>query len=260
MPAERPSPAEERLLHGLQRRAVREERGLFLAEGVRVAEELVRAGLGFELAVVAPSLEETPRGGNLVQRLARLGEVRRAPEAEVRRLAATDAPQGIVVAAHMPRPDLESLELSAKATVLALDGVQDPGNFGTLVRSAHAFDAALVLAMTGTVDPWNPKSVRAAAGSSFHMPVVLAATTDAIVWLRSRDFAIFAADMNGEPVERAHRPDRVALAVGNEGAGVGDTVMGAADARVAVRIRGTAESLNVAVAAAILLYVLTREV
>jgi TrmH family RNA methyltransferase len=143
--------------------------------------------------------------------------------------------------------------------VLALDGVQDPGNFGALVRSARAFGSDLILAMTGTVDPWNPKAVRAAAGASFHVHIASLATETALSWLRSSGFAILAADARGAPIDRIPRPDRVALVVGNEGAGVGEVVHSTADARVAVPIEPSAESLNVAVAAGILLYALTRE-
>jgi TrmH family RNA methyltransferase len=253
------SRAEERLLFALRRRAVREERGLFLAEGVRVAEELVRSPLSIALAAVSASLEDTPRGGELVRRIEAVSPVRRVSDEEIRRCAATESPQGIIIAAHTPRVTLERLAPREHATVLALDGVQDPGNFGTLVRSAHAFAADFVLALTGTVDPWNPKSVRAAAGSSCHVPIVQAETHAGLTWLDHQGFAIFAADARGRPVEPLQRPARVALIVGNEGAGVSDAVRAAAAAVVAVPIRGSAESLNVGVAAGILLYLLTRE-
>jgi TrmH family RNA methyltransferase len=113
--------------------------------------------------------------------------------------------------------------------------------------------------MTGTVDPWNPKAVRAGAGASFQTRIATAQTDDALAWLKAQRFTIFASDARGSPVEAAHRGDRVALVVGNEGAGIGQAVAEAADARIAVPMRGSAESLNVAVAAGILLYVITRE-
>jgi len=92
----------------------------------------------------------------------------------------------------------------------------------------------------------------------FRVPIVHSATGPALAWLKSEQFAIFAAATGGTPVSHIGRPGRFALVVGNEGAGVGDTVMAAADASVGVPIHGSAESLNVAVAAGILLYVLTR--
>lgn len=248
----------EKLIQALRQRSQREERGLFLAEGVRVAEELLAAGLPIEFAVASPTLEATPRGQELLERLGAAAPVERVSAAELRHLAATDAPQGVILVAHIPRVALDDLVLGPRALLLALDGVQDPGNLGTLVRSAVAFGAAAVLAMTGTVDPWNPKSVRAAAGTSFHLPVIAAETATALGWLKRQGVAIFAADMGGRSIETVERPDRVALVVGNEGAGVGEAVLAAADTVVAVPQTGPAESLNVGVAAGVLLYILSR--
>jgi len=250
-------PALERLVFALHRRAVREERGLFLAEGVRVVEELARSDLAIEFAVLGESAGGNEREASLLRRLTDRTTVHRVPDGEIRRLAGTDSPQGVLAVAAIPPTSLETA--APGGLVLGLDGVQDPGNFGTLVRSAHAFGSDLVLAMTGTVDPWNPKAVRSAAGASFHVNIVPAATETAVQWLRASGYAIFAADARGTPVDTIAVPDRVALVVGNEGAGVGSTVHTAADERVAVPIRESAESLNVAVAAGILLYALTRE-
>lgn len=253
------SRAEERLLHGLQRRSVREESGLFLAEGVRVIEELADSSLDIELVVVGAGLDRSTRGEALLDRLAGRTEVRHATAAEIGRVAATDSPQDIVAAARIPAVDLNRLELRDHSVVLVLDAVQDPGNFGTLVRCADAFEVDLVIAMTGTVDPWNPKAVRAAAGAAFRVPITGAETGAAIDWLVDHRFAVWVADTAGEPVTRAGRPDRTALVAGNEGAGVSDAVVVRAARRVAVPIRGRTESLNVAVATGILLYLLTAE-
>jgi TrmH family RNA methyltransferase len=137
-----------------------------------------------------------------------------------------------------------------------LDAVQDPGNFGTLVRSAEALGAAGVIALPGTVDPWNPKAVRAAVGSTFRLPVVGSSWETAAEWLRREGFGILGADAGGGPVPASVR--RAALVVGNEGAGLSAAVRAGMDGLVGIPLRGRAESLNVAAAAAILLYELTR--
>ncbi len=251
------SRAEERLLHGLQRRAFRRERGLFLAEGIRVVEDLADSHLDIELAVAGPDVDRTDRGATLIDKLAGMTQVRRATRAAIGRIAATDSPQDIVAAARIPDTALEDVMPPDRAVALVLDGVQDPGNFGTLVRSADAFGVDLVIAMTGTVDPWNPKAVRAAAGAAFRVPIAVAATADALDWLRGRGFEIWAADAAGEPAAGIGRPGRVGLVVGNEGAGVSETVRSHASRTVAIPIRGRADSLNVAVATGILLFLLT---
>jgi TrmH family RNA methyltransferase len=253
------SRADEKVLHGLHRRKSREQAGLFLAEGVRVVEELAASSLDLVLVAISPSLEDTPRGRALSARLAERARVIHVSEAELARVAATDSPQGVVAAARMPRADLRSLPLPARASCLVLDGVQDPGNVGTLVRTADAFGVAAVIALPGTADPWNPKVVRASAGSSFRIPIAQLAASDALAWLRDAGFRIWVADAAGTPVEALAPVPRVALVAGNEGAGPGDETAVLADTRVAVPIRGRAESLNVAVATGILLYVTTRE-
>lgn len=253
------SRAEEKLLHGLRRRSIREKRRLFLAEGLRVVEELAESALDIELAVVGPGLDRSPRGAALLGKLAERGTVRQATDAELRRVAATDSPQDVVAAAAIPAVHLETVAVPERAVALVLDAVQDPGNFGTLVRCADAFAVDLVIAMSGTVDPWNPKAVRAAAGAAFRVPIAASPADRAIEWLATNGWTIWAADAAGDPVPQADRPDRLALVAGNEGAGISDSVLERADRRVAVPIRGRAESLNVAIATGILLYLLTAK-
>lgn len=252
------SRADAKLVRALHRRKSREQEGLFLAEGVRVVEELARSSIDLHFALASPSLEDTERGRALAAMLEERGALRRVAEAELNQLAATETPQGVLAMAAIPRPALAEVDMEGPATVLVLDGVQDPGNFGALVRSADAFAAAFVAVLPGTVDPWNPKAVRAAVGSSFHLPVVAVTHVELLEWLGERGFAVYGADAHGESVEHAHLAQRAALVLGNEGAGLSDEMHRAVDALLAIPIPGRAESLNVGVAAGILLYLLTR--
>lgn len=253
-----PGRSELKLITGLARRKVREAEGLFLAEGIRVVEELLAANLTLRLAVASPALEETERGRALADALGERGEVRRLSRGALGELAETRTSQGILVVAEAPVAGLEMIPAEGVATLLVMDGVQDPGNLGTLARSAAAFGCAGLLCLPGTVDPWNPKAVRASAGGLFRLPVVTAGAPEALDWLARSGFRLLGADAGGEPVAEAPGPDRVALAVGNEGAGLTEAVAWACDGMVAVPMRGGMESLNVAVATGILLYVITR--
>lgn len=252
------SRAEEKLVRALQRRKIREAEHLFLAEGVRVVEELLESRIDLRLALMAPSLEDTQRGRALAGRLEGTGVLRRVGEGELNALAGTESPQGVLVVAQMPTVELENVVPGESSVVVALDAVQDPGNFGTVVRAADAFGALLVAALPGTVDPWNPKAVRAAAGSSFHLPVLAPGVGSLVAWLRHHRFTIYGADAAGVALESMPLPSRTALILGNEGAGIGAEMRAALDALVGIPIRGGAESLNVGVAAGILLYLLTR--
>lgn len=253
-----PSGAELKLITGLARRKVRAKEGFLLAEGVRVVEELLAAGLTVRLAVTSPALGETERGRALAAALGTRGvPVRAVGGARMHELAETRTSQGVLVVAEVPRAGLERLPVG-DGVLLVLDGVQDPGNLGTLARSAAAFGCGGLVCLPGTVDPWNPKAVRASAGALFRLPVVMEAAAPALRWLSEGGVRLVGADASGEPVESAALPSRIAVAVGNEGAGLTAEVASACDGFVAVPMPGGTESLNVAVATGILLYVITR--
>ena len=250
---------EAKLLRGLHQRRVREQEGAFLVEGVRAVEDLLASRLGIRFLAWSSSLEDGERGRGLLADAGRRGvALHEVPAAELAEYAGTETPQGVVAVADVPRWTLEDLYSPAlPAVVLVLDAVQDPGNFGTMTRTAEALGAAGVLALPGTVDAWNPKAVRAAMGSSFRLPVVAAGWDEAAPWLEREGYAVLASAVGAPPVGPA-RPERAALVVGNEGAGVSAETRARAAREVGIPLRGRAESLNVGSAAAILLHELLR--
>jgi TrmH family RNA methyltransferase len=252
------SRAEARRLHALARPRQRRGSGLFLVEGVRLVEELLDSPVIPRLAVVARSLEHSDRGAALAARLRERVRTESVSDRDLRAIADTEAPQGVVLAAEIPQRALGDLAIPARCVLVVLDAVQDPGNFGTIVRSADAFGATAVCVLPGSVDPWNPKAVRAAAGSSLRVPIVETAAPSLFAFLRSHRFRILGADTGGSDIGELAVPQRAALILGNEGSGLGEQVRTALDATVSVPIRGAAESLNVGVAAGILLYMLAR--
>lgn len=257
------SRAEAKRIGKLAQRRERDREGLFLAEGVRVVEELLTAGVVLRLAVVSSSLGDTPRGRQLRDRLresaAGGAELREVTDADLRELAQTATTQGVLVVAETPGGPLGAISPVGASAALVLDGVQDPGNLGTLARSAAAFGCDGLVCLPGTVDPWNPKAIRASAGSLFRLPVVQTTLSELTDWLDRHGYLMAAADAGGVPVSAAALPARVALALGNEGAGLTEAVAARCERTVSVPMRGGTESLNVAVAGAILLYELTRE-
>lgn len=253
------SRAELKRLRALARPRGRAGTGLFVAAGVRLAEDTLNSPVVLRVALVAASLEDTERGRRLAAALRERVRTETVTEAELQSVAATETPQGVVVVAEIPRRSLDDVVVGERSLVVVLDAVQDPGNFGTIVRSADAFGAACVIALPGTVDPWNPKSVRSAMGSSLRVPVVESTWTESVAWLRPRGFRVLGADMTGQPVDALPPGPRTAVVLGNEGAGLSDVVRAALDATVSIPLRGHAESLNVGVAAGILLYLLSRE-
>jgi TrmH family RNA methyltransferase len=243
----------------LQRRRGRERRNRTLAEGVRLVEEALAAGIAMDGVLVAPGLDATPRGRALHDALSARGvHVEALSERDFADLAETDQPQGVLAVIALPAWEPEALRPSPGHPVLVLDGVQDPGNVGTIARTAHALGAAGLVALPGTAELANPKVVRAAMGALFRLPAVHLDAASLPGWLRASGAELWVAAADGEPIGavRAARP--VALALGNEGAGVHPETAALAERRVGIPLAPGAESLNVAAAAAILLHEVTR--
>jgi RNA methyltransferase, TrmH family len=250
------------LIRDLHRRRGRERRGLALAEGVRLVEEAVASAVTLRGVAASPALEGTTRGKTLKATLLTNGvAVEELTDAELEGLADTEHPQGIIAVIEPRRWALSDIRMNPGSTILVLDGVQDPGNVGTMLRTALGLGAAGVVALKGTADLTNSKVIRGAMGASFRLPSVVAAPDEFVAWARLQRAQIWVADAAGETDDRLARGgDRpaVALVVGNEGAGVGPSIDAAADRRIAISLARGVESLNVAVAAGILLYEVTR--
>lgn len=223
-------------------------------------EEVLAAGVPVELLLHDPGSATGPRAEALLERARRQGVrmVTAAPHV-VGACSQVETAQGMVAVVGRPHASLADV-LAASDLVLAVaDRIQDPGNLGTIIRIADAAGATAVLVTRGTVDPHNPKAVRATMGSLFHLPVVAADTAAAIAALRERQVRILAADQRGatDYTEADYRPP-VALVLGSEGGGPDPAWQEAAAATVRIPLYGRADSLNVAVAAGLLLYEVRR--
>lgn len=246
------------LARDLKRRKAREKRSLFVAEGVRTVEELLKSGLDVEGALVSPLLPESPRGGSLASRLKERGvEVLEVSEKDFATAADTDSPQGILALARMPRQNLGDVMGRENIRLLVLDGIQDPGNAGTILRTAAALGVTATLALPGTVDLWNAKVVRSSMGAQFAHPPFSVTGEELANLLGRESIELWAAAAGGETLGGMSPPAKLAIAVGNEGAGLSSTVRGLATRFVGLPLASGVESLNVAVAAGIILYELT---
>ena len=245
------------LARDLKRRKARERRAQFVAEGVRTVEELLRSPLAVRGALRTAAVAESPRGAALLDALAHRGvECLEVDEKEFLSAAETEHPQGILAVADVPARALASLTLRDATRLLVLDAIQDPGNAGTLVRTAAALGADAIVALPGTADLWNAKAVRSGVGAHFRIPAVHASLAELVEFLESRKVALWGADAGGEGIDAVRAPHRIALAVGNEGAGLSEGVRGASERMVGLPMAGDVESLNVSVAAGIMLWAL----
>jgi TrmH family RNA methyltransferase len=259
------SQSRTRLIARLRSRKSRTREGRVLVEGIRAVAEALNAGARPAFAVTSPRLRESPAGRSLDDRLGELDRVE-IGDAELSGLGDTEHPQGVLLVCH--EPDAGDDELPPGGLFLVLDAVQDPGNVGTLVRSAVAFGFDALLCLDGTGDPWSAKAVRASAGMVFRLPVVATSAARATERLGALGVPILVASSEGEPVGAslgtAREPGTsgarrgLALVVGNEGVGVRGEIRAVADSVVAVPMSGPAESLNVGIAGAVLMYDIAR--
>ena len=243
------------LARDLKRRKGRERRSLFVAEGVRAVEELLRSSLTVRGVLVTPQLLESARGPALEALIAQRGlTIERVDERELASAADTDTPQGVLAVAETPDHQLTSIPLAAVARIVILDGIQDPGNVGTILRTAAALGASGVVALPGTVDLWNPKVVRGSMGVHFRFPLVAAPQDEFFRFLDSESLGLWGAAADGEAMRGQDIPARLAIALGNEGAGLSNAVRDRCERLVSIPIEPGVESLNVAVAAGIILH------
>lgn len=237
----------------LLRPAHRREERLFLAEGPHVVADALDAGAPLDTVFVAHEASSRPDVEVCADRAQEAGaEVLLVAQRDLVRLCDTETPQGIVAVARLP--DRPERPFDAPGAWLVLDGVQDPGNVGTLLRSAEAFGAAGVVAGPGTADLWSGKVLRASQGAHFRLTLLDGDLDGLLDAFAASGGVVWAASRDGVDVYRAPRaPDRVALALGNEARGLSHGVLGRAALRVAVPQRGRADSLNVAMAGSVLL-------
>ena len=239
----------------LGRRSSRYEEGSFVVEGPVLVTEAIRAGWICEAQFVPENSETAIEGGGSIFELA---------SGVLERVASTNAPQPPLAIVQMPEVGDVAERLHSASFVVALDRISDPGNLGTILRSAEAAGADLVVLTPGGVDPYNPKVVRAAAGALFHVPFVVAELDDvAAAGLRLVGTSSHSADGRTVlPHTDVDFTGRVAIVMGNEAAGLPDhwdDANGPIREWVTIPHRGRTESLNVAMATTVLAFEAARQ-
>jgi len=247
----------------LNKRAFRQRERAFLAEGPQAVAEAFHCGARVtDLFVTVPA---RTRHGDLVAAIATAGIPVHVVSGEVMdELAQTVTPQGLLAVCGFVDVPLADVARAKPALVALLANVRDPGNAGTVLRTADAAGAHAVVFADASVDPYNGKCVRASAGSLFHLPVVAGTRLEeAVVTLREAGLRIVAADGRAgrsldDPEVQARLAGPTAWMFGNEAWGLPPELVALADEPVAVPIYGRAESLNLAAAAAVCLYASAR--
>jgi TrmH family RNA methyltransferase len=250
---------------GRDRRSMAAGDGPALAgiEGPNLLEEALRAGLRISCVFVAQGAE------HLIETLALPveTEVLLVPREVLVSALSTETPQPVAALIEQPNwswADVLDRRADAAPLLVVLAGLQDPGNLGTILRSAEAFGARAILSLPGTVSAWNPKAVRASAGSVFRIPLLETSVEDCFARLRAARIKIWTTAVPtaancAEPADRINLAGPVALLIGNEGNGVPQALVEQADGAVTIPCPGPVESLNAAAAVSVLLYEASRQ-
>jgi TrmH family RNA methyltransferase len=233
----------------------RDDTGRFIVEGWKSVEEAAATGMKCDMLLYDPERVEDHKLLSRIERSA--AAVYQASKKEIESISDTVHAQGII--AVLPQMDhtaaLASVLRRPEGVIIALDGINDPGNLGTIIRTCDWFGVDAVLIGTGSVDLYNPKTVRATMGSLFHLPVVdRTALTTVLAQCREGGFTIFSTELTkSKDVRSVPIPKRCVIVIGSESHGVSEPVSVMADERIRIPQFGKAESLNAAMACGVIL-------
>jgi TrmH family RNA methyltransferase len=233
--------------------------GYCAIEGARILEEAIRSGLRFRAVFFSQSAEN--RAERLLPQIGAHVETLLLPDKLFATAVPSESPQGVAALVRWKEFSLDDVLAKAQSgPLLAIAGVQDPGNLGTILRSAEAFDAAAVVLGEGTVSPFNPKVVRASAGSVFRLPIARTNLNDAVARFREQGLRLIGTSSHkGSPVDQAKLDGSLVIFIGGEGAGLPRDLVSQMDELIVIPHSSRVESLNAGVAASIVLYEAARK-
>lgn len=242
----------------LKQKKYRQQQGLFLAEGLRTVEEAVRYGAVQSIFYTA--IEDDRTRAVLEEAAAKQIKLVCVSDKVLKKIVDTETPQGIIAVCEMRSKRLDDFLASGKM-LLVLDRVTDPGNIGTMLRTADAAGVDGLLLLQGCADIYAPKTVRASMGSLFHLLVLSGLSEELLVQAaRKAGYELLVTCLDGaDNLYKADLKGRLAFVMGNEANGVSPALLAAADKRVFIPMQGRAESLNVAMAAGIVMFEALRQ-
>ena len=226
----------------LSSRSARQKEGLFVADGTKLLEEAMRYFPGLETVILSEGVE--------VENIPEHIRVVEVPEDVMESISPMEAPQGALFLCRLP----EKKAFEPKRGMLLLDGIQDPGNVGTILRTADAMDVPVVL-LEGCTDPWNWKTVRSSMGAVFRVPVIQSDWDTVKNACKAEEIPIGVTALSDRAADiREAKVEQMALVIGSEGRGVRKEILDSADQELIIPMNPHCESLNAAIAAAIVMW------
>lgn len=248
-------------IKALHQKKYRDAQRLYFVEGIRFVNDAIDNGQTIDRAVISESLEKVNGGNAIIAKLTKIcSDVFCVPDKLFKEVSDTQSPQGVLAVLKKQATELDKAINSGKA-VIVLEGLQDPGNVGTIIRTADAAGASAVLMTKGCVDVYSPKVLRSTMGSVFHLPIVEDLDiAETIQLLKNNGYKVIASHLQGQ--NNYYDEDltgKSAIIVGNEANGISELTAAMSDKLVRIPMPGKAESLNASVAAAIMIYELVRQ-
>ena len=243
-----------KLVRELQKKkSARKKNKLFVVEGIRAVQEIPKT-IQLEKVLVSEQIEES------TYEQLNVHEVIVVTEEIFKSISDTQTPQGMLALVKMPEMMLETIQIEDGAYLL-LENLQDPGNLGTIIRTAHAFNFKGVFITKGSVDLYSPKVVRSTMSSLFYVPIITDYSIEEVIaFLKKAQVTLYttALTKDAQPIQEITFEKRMVLAIGNEGNGVSDCLLSKTDFTMIIPMPGGAESLNASIAAGVCMYEMTR--
>jgi len=248
-------------IKALKEKKYRDQKGLYFIEGIRFIEEAIKEKELISKVLVSEKIGEVKGGKEILKQLeeANFSSIYTVPNKLYLEVTDTENPQGILAVMHKKSVSIESV-YDNKNFFVVLDSIQDPGNMGTIIRTADAAGATAVIVSKGCVDVYNPKVLRATMGSIFHIPICYCENIlETLQSLKAKGIVLCAAHLSGsKSYFDLNYKNNIAIIIGNEANGISDSVAALSDELVKIPMEGKSESLNASIAAGLLIYEVLR--
>ena len=242
-------------IKSLNRKKNRWANRLFIIEGIKIIEEAIINEIKIKNIIISDSFLNSQDGALFYEGIKSRDNLVKVSDILFKSISDTENPQGIMAICEFNIRNLSEIDNFDKSSILFLDGIQDPGNMGTIIRTADAFNVDGIILGEGSVDPYNPKVVRSTMGSIFRVPLyILNNSIESIIELKYKGFYILATSLDGISIYDIDFGKKFVCIIGNEANGVDPKIMDIADKKTKIPMPGNAESLNAGVAASIIMY------
>ncbi|NLY44679.1 MAG: RNA methyltransferase [Tissierella sp.] len=246
-------------IKGLNRKKNRWKNRLFIIEGIKIIEEAIINGIKIKSILFSDGFLDSEEGSVFYEGIKNRDNLVKINDSLFNSISDTENPQGIMAICEFNVRNLSEVDYLNKPSILFLDGVQDPGNMGTIIRTADAFNIDGIILGEGSVDPYNLKVVRSTMGSIFRVPLYICdSSIETIIQLKNKGFDILATSLEGGAIYDSDFNSKFLCVIGNEANGVNPKILDMADRCIKIPMPGNAESLNAGVAASIIMYEVMR--